>query len=359
MNTLRTIRQLTVLTAIAMATAVRADSPAASIAIECDSFRYSIGPDGRNRGFLDKATGAECLAQEPSPCARLKKAGKEYPATKASREGDRLRIEFGDSGVSADLRFTPSGRRVVVEVVGVKGDGLDELTFIDVPLKLKGQAGEPFAACCLALNLKTNVQAIPGPSSRLQAMCYPRFGIYRRPGSPGRLPHGPAPPGPPGGGQRSPRPASFAPGRAVGPRRRNQPGLVPVQFRRPHRADRGRMDQRYESLRHESDRLPPPVPRSASATCDLNPQFYPRGKDSLKAVIDKLHAAGIKAGLHTYAFFMDKSCPWVTPVPDKRLGKDATFTLTDRPHRRRRDCPGERIDREDVHHHRSSSSATA
>ena len=47
----------------------------------------------------------------------------------------------------------------------------------------------------------------------------------------------------------------------------------------------------------------------------------------MKAVIDRLHAAGILAGLHTYAMFMSKSCPWVTPVPDPRLGKDATFTL--------------------------------
>jgi len=58
-----------------------------------------------------------------------------------------------------------------------------------------------------------------------------------------------------------------------------------------------------------------------------NPELYPNGYASFKTVIDRLHAAGIKAGLHTYAFFIDKRCPWVTPVPDRRLGKDATFTL--------------------------------
>ncbi len=61
--------------------------------------------------------------------------------------------------------------------------------------------------------------------------------------------------------------------------------------------------------------------------CRPNPETYPEGFESLKAVIDKLHAAGIAAGLHTYAFFIDKNCPWVTPVPDPRLAKDATFTL--------------------------------
>jgi hypothetical protein len=47
----------------------------------------------------------------------------------------------------------------------------------------------------------------------------------------------------------------------------------------------------------------------------------------MRATNDRLHAAGILAGLHTYACFIAKDCPWVTPVPDPRLGKDARFTL--------------------------------
>ena len=31
--------------------------------------------------------------------------------------------------------------------------------------------------------------------------------------------------------------------------------------------------------------------------------------------------------MDAYAFFIDKKCPWVTPVPDPRLAKDAQFTL--------------------------------
>ena len=62
--------------------------------------------------------------------------------------------------------------------------------------------------------------------------------------------------------------------------------------------------------------------------CFPNPAMYPDGRDSLKRVIDRLHDAGIAAGLHTYAFFIDKQCAWVTPKPDSRLGSDATFTLS-------------------------------
>jgi hypothetical protein len=40
-----------------------------------------------------------------------------------------------------------------------------------------------------------------------------------------------------------------------------------------------------------------------------------------------MHEAGLEAGLHTYAFFIAKDTPWVTPIPDRRLAGAATFTL--------------------------------
>jgi hypothetical protein len=63
--------------------------------------------------------------------------------------------------------------------------------------------------------------------------------------------------------------------------------------------------------------------------CFPNPKIFPSGRASVKAVIDKLHAAGISAGLHTYAFFIAKDTPYVTPVPDPRLGKDRILTLAE------------------------------
>ncbi|MHC4796978.1 MAG: hypothetical protein ACYTF1_10075, partial [Planctomycetota bacterium] len=63
--------------------------------------------------------------------------------------------------------------------------------------------------------------------------------------------------------------------------------------------------------------------------CRPNPKIYPQGYASFKTVIDRLHAAGIKAGLHTYSFFIAKDCRWVTPIPDRRLATDAVFTLSE------------------------------
>ena len=58
-----------------------------------------------------------------------------------------------------------------------------------------------------------------------------------------------------------------------------------------------------------------------------DPKVFPRGVESIRAVVDRLNEAGILAGLHTYSFFIDKKTPWVTPVPDRRLASAAEFTL--------------------------------
>ena len=51
--------------------------------------------------------------------------------------------------------------------------------------------------------------------------------------------------------------------------------------------------------------------------CRPAPTLYPGGRPDLKAAIDRLHAAGLMAGLHTYACFLAKDARWVTPVPDR------------------------------------------
>jgi hypothetical protein len=54
---------------------------------------------------------------------------------------------------------------------------------------------------------------------------------------------------------------------------------------------------------------------------------YPRGIDSLKAVVDKLHAHGILVGMHTFVSKVSKTDPYVTPIPDKRFWKDHEMRL--------------------------------
>jgi hypothetical protein len=304
-----------------------AQTPQPAMVIKNDCAEYAVSAEGGSLRFTDRRAGVNyCDAKTKTPFARVKKGGKEFGATAAAYEGGVMTARFGEAGVTAAIKVTAKGRYFIFEVKDVQGDGVEEFTFVDVPLTLKGKADEPFAACALALNLQTNVRELPGPNSRLRASCYPRFGFA---GAKVALIGCP---------QKSLRAVMKEVVSAA-------PELPRTRIGGPWALDSANNYGSY--LFNSGDMSEEKVDdwirlaQSLGITqidfhggqsfrfgdCHPNPKTYPRGRASFKAVIDKLHKAGILAGLHTYAFFMAKNCPWVTPVPDPRLGKDATFTL--------------------------------
>ncbi len=301
----------------------------AALTVESDSLRLTVGTNALTLEFTDKVSGTNYCARNPSAAfARVKKAGKLFAATTARLIDDRLVLDFVDAGVSAALRILGAKQSVTVEVLAVTGADVEEFVFADVPLTLKGAESEPFAGCALALNLQTNVRELPRAASRLEASCYPRFGFTG---------------------------AKVA---LIGCQQKDLRGVlqevVTAAPDRPHspiggpwaldaEINQGSYLFNFSDLSEEKADDWIKLARSLGMNqidfhgggsfrfgdCEPNPKTYPKGRTSLKAVVDKLHAAGLKAGLHTYAFFMDKKCPWVTPVPDARLAKDLTFTLAE------------------------------
>lgn len=297
--------------------------------LENEFVQLVIGADGQVLRFIDVRDGKDHLAVSNSvPCAQVKIAGKQIAASEVGYSDGKLTISFGDSGVQATVGVDIRPHYLVFEVLAIEGPEAEELTIVDIPLSLKGTPDESFAGCALALNLKTNVKEIPQASSRLQAFCYPRFGqvgakvaIIGCPQDQLRqvlqevvteadeLP-------------KSAIGGPFALGQAI-----NQGSYV-FNF---SDLSEDKVDEWIALCKtlgmnqidfHGGNSF-------RFGDCLPNPKTYPEGLASLKAVIDKLHAADIAAGLHTYAFFIDKKCPWVTPIPDPRLAKDATFTLAE------------------------------
>ena len=298
------------------------------VTIENEYCRYVIGAGGENLHFLDRLTGEDYYVQDPkSAFARVRVDGRDYRASAVSFEDGLLTVEFGGSGVSAVIRAAAQKHYLVLEVECVSGEGVEELIFVDLPLVLEGISQEPFAACALALNLRTRVDEIPGASSHLWAACYPRFGFVGARVALIGCPQGElrrvmqeavtdAPELP-----HSPIGGPWALDALI-----NQGSYL---FNHGRNVTVETVDTWIALIRNLGfDQLDFHGGYSFRfGDCEPNPQMYPLRFASLKAVIDRLHEAGIAAGLHTYAFFMDKRCPWVTPVPDSRLGKDATFTL--------------------------------
>lgn len=295
--------------------------------VETNALRLAVSTDARVIEFVDRQTGKNYVAGQGGPCASVRKGGQVIPATALSVVDGQWRVKFGDSGFHATLCVRAQARHLVWEVV-VSSQDIDELVFCDVPLTLQGTPDESFAACALALNLQTNVAELPRPSNRLRALCYPKFGcagaavaliacpfqemrttLQEAVAAAPDLPHSPL-----GGPWALDAPINRGSylfnfdGIAASDVDQwialaQSLGMTQIDFH-------GGSSFRFGDFR-------------------LNPARYPQGRADLKAVIDRLHAAGIVAGLHTYAFFIAKDCPWVTPVPDPRLASDATFTLAE------------------------------
>src|SRR5436190_2378836 len=299
----------------------------AGLVIESQSFLYAIAADGQNQRFVDRRTGIN-YATPSSPCARIKRAGHEFPATEANFKDRLLTLRFGDANVQAQIQITVKREDIVWEVVSLSGDAVEEFIFLDVPLTLRGSPEEPFAATALALNLKTLVKEFPQPASRLSASCFPRFGFT---GAQVAIVGCP-----PTDLRRVLQEVVTA-----APELPKSPLGGPSAWDAP--AARGSYLFDFGNLNEQTVDEWIHLVQSLGFTqidfhggrsfrfgdCLVNPDVFPRGRAGFKAVIDKLHAAGISAGLHTYAFFIDKKAEWVTPVPDPHLASDKSFILAE------------------------------
>ena len=304
-----------------------AQTEAAPVVLENETVRWEIGADGVNKHFTDKTTGQDCLKADPAcPVASVRKGTASFPCTVAYLNGDTLKLVFDTAQAEASVRVKLEKRFLTLEVTAFFGKDVDEFTFFDVPLTLKGSLDDPFAACVLAFNLQTNVPEIPGPSARLHAMCIPRFGIK---GAKAAIVACPT------AALRDVMKEAVATADELPKTNIGGPWALDGEINRgSYLFDFGALnedtvDKWIKTVKdlglnqidfHTGTSL-------RFGDCYPNPKIFSNGRASVKAVIDKLHAAGISAGLHTYAFFIAKDTPYVTPVPDPRLGKDRTLTL--------------------------------
>ncbi|MCX6223070.1 MAG: hypothetical protein NTZ69_19050 [Bacteroidia bacterium] len=302
----------------------------AGIVIGNNDFKYEIAADGRNLHFTDNATGADYLYPDSvSFCAYLMQEGKEYPVSAVSIKENLLMLEFKKAGVTAEILIYKGKDYVALEVVKVNG-AAESLTFINVPLKIRGLPYEPFAACVLSMNLYTHVRQLPALQTHLWATCYKRFGM---------------------------KGAKIT---LLGvPQENILPVIRDVMSHAkdiPHSDKGGAWAQlskeghgsylmNFGSLREETvdewiercdnvgfnqiDNHGGGADFFKFGSFELNPEKWPDGWNHFKRINKRLHKAGISSIFHTYAFFIDKKSKYVTPVPSADLAYFRYFTLAE------------------------------
>ena len=300
----------------------------AAARIDTAAARIEIDPRGQCFRILDKRTGRNVLA-EPGPIAFLSREGRTVRRCRCSYESGRLTFRFGKGQATAVVAVRAKERYVVFEVVSLEGAGVDTFTFLSLRPgttshrhRTSGLSGDDeFGLCMRTLNLQTQVTH-RGASGELQAVAHAKYGIV---GSKAAL--------------------VACPTRDLIPTLRE----VVEAERVPHsplggpwaldaEANRGSYLFAHVSEQNVDDWIS--LVRRAGFThvhfsgwsqalghYEPRRKSFPNGLEGMKAAVRKIHAAGLKAGMHTLTGCISTRDSWVRPVPDERLAADATYTL--------------------------------
>jgi hypothetical protein len=302
----------------------------ADIVLANPLFRYTISPDARNVAFVDRASGTNYLqAIGHSPCALIRAQSKDLTATAATLAQGRLTLEFGTNGLKAVLKTEVHPSFITLTVESVSGGEIDSLTFLNVPLTLKGAPDEPFGTCALSLNLITRVDALPALQRDLSASCEKKFGLV---GAKVAIVGAPMARMLPALQEALAGASELPVCRVAGPWAREVPfnhGSYLFNFGSLTESNVTDWVEMVKSVGFTQIDNHGGGAFFRFGSMELNRQKWPDGWDSWQRIVTRLHEAGIGSIFHTYSFFIDKQSKYVTPVPDPRLDAFRIFTLAE------------------------------
>jgi hypothetical protein len=299
------------------------------VVIENRKFRYEITPDGQNIAFKDKDSGLDYLKKDSITwCAMVTKDGIREMVSSVTFKRKHLILKFNKTDVIADILINEERDRVGFQVNEVTGDP-ESLNFLNIPLNLEGMPYEPFAACALSMNLFTHVRQIPALQTHLWATCYKRFGMK---GSEITLVGAPL-------SEMLPLIRDIV-SHAEGIPFSDKGGAWALMQKEGY----GSYLMNFGTLSEETVDDWIEMCRSLGfnqidnhgggdffrfGDFELNKKKWPDGWESFRRINEKLHDSEITSIFHTYAFFIDKNSPYVTPSPSHDLAWFRTFTVAE------------------------------
>ena len=297
------------------------------VTLENETARLVIAPDGRLQSFVDKASGTDyAVASCKLGLFETKRDGVRCPMVSIRREGDVLRLGFLDADIRVAIHVTTRPRYFVFRVLDVRPD---DVTSLALPLGVK------------PLKVKA------GP---MGATYDDTFGIAHMAVTPNTITwvHG-------GGGAFALRSAWF---RRLGGMKGGTSVLVACPFAQflptiqqmqrdlglpcpmfdgqwAKRSDRVRRSYLFVT-KYEHGDVDELIRYAKIGGFDLilflmntafqsyghyevNRKCFPEGLKTLREVSDKIHAAGLRVGVHLFAPSVSSGDSYVTPKPDDRL----------------------------------------
>ena len=302
----------------------------AGLVLENPLFRYTLSPEARNVAFVDRATGTDYLAATGHrPCAQVRVKGQEQPATAATLAQGRLTLQFGASGIQAVIKTEVRPSFILLTVESVSGGEVESLTFLNVPLTLKGMPDEPFGACALGLNLITRVDALPALQPELRVSCEKKFGLT---GAKVAIVGAPMARMLPALQEALAGHSEMPVCQTAGPWARETPfshGSYLFNFGTLMESNVTEWVEMVKRVGFTQIDNHGGGAFFRFGSMELNEKKWPDGWDSYRRIVARLHESGVGSIFHTYAFFIEKDSKYVKPVPDPRLDAFRTFTLAE------------------------------
>jgi len=323
------------------------------VVLQTHDLRLEIGANGLLKSLLAKTSGAEyAWTSAPLPIASVYRGGQmavgsqenyaefespEYrggqcfPASAVSLVGDRLTIRFAQANITATYQVTTKPHYLALALLSLAGAPIDRIDLVQLRLKRLPFLGPwidvaydgQFGICLCAGNIKTNAGMTQNPEHvEMRAIATRDVALEG---------------------------ATAVLFGCPNPRERflDTMEIVERDFQMPAGAKNRRSPvQDYSYLwcsltPGDVDRYIEVAQRAGfrmilfsytgftqgAGHFRFNAQF-PRGMDDLKEVTDRIRTAGLKVGLHLHYSKADRTDPYVTPIPDDRLHKVRTFTLS-------------------------------
>ena len=301
-----------------------------------NTFCFEIAPDGTVAALVDRRDQVSYLAGERVPLLSLVRAGQRHEACEIRSEAGHHQVSFEGIEITAALRISEGPDWLVFELVGLSEEvGVEEVTFLHLRVVVPSVERQiaPLAGCvrsarvalaCQTLDVQTESVVRPGgEETSLEARCYGRLGLAGR----AALIAAPAERFLPVVEQLEvaeglPHPTVDGEWARTSPKALTNYLFIDLTEQNADEIIGIARDLGFGYILVYAN-----VWAVSLGTYEINPESFPGGLDSLKAVVDKAHAAGLKVGIHCLTGFVRYGDPRATPVPDPRLAKDGRVTL--------------------------------
>ncbi len=298
------------------------------IVLENKFARWVINDRGQTIEFVDKATGENYIAS-PWPVAILRVGDRDYTPASLEVTGNRGKIEFANANARAVLEFQAAQSYFVVRLMSYEGPPPQWLSIISLRLRLSahrnwtsGVVSDGRFACCVRVpDYRLGWSLGGGSEAAISVVAYPHRwweGAWAAVVA-------------------APNPAIRGALKALVASEPMIYSPVGGPFAWESGATRGsyvfasvtqsNVDQWIELCKRAGIDLIHLIGWDASQG-HYEPQknAFPDGLDGLKHTVEKIHAAGLRVGLH-YLFGISPNDPYITPKPDPRLKVNVRFEL--------------------------------